>query len=77
MYSCPEAPPEAFPPISHKHEKPKERRRGQGREAPEGLGLDHVAAFGNVLWLDGTGGKAGGMSRKGRTNPFPSRKNRG
>lgn len=57
MYSCSEAPPEAFPPISHKHEKPKERRRGQGREAPEGFGLDCAAAFGNVPWLDGTEGK--------------------
>ena len=57
MYSCSEDPPEAFPPISHKHEKPKERRRGQGREAPEGFGLDCAAAFGNVPWLDGTEGK--------------------
>ena len=57
MYSCSKAPPEAFPPISHKHEKPKERRRGQGREAPEGLGLDCAAAFGNVPWLDGMEGK--------------------
>lgn len=59
MYSCSEAPPEAFPPISHKHEKPKERRRSQGREAPEGPGLDPAAAFGNVPWLDGPEGKAG------------------
>lgn len=58
MYSCPKAPPEAFPPISHKPEKPKERRRGQGREAPAGPGLDCAAAFGSVPWSDGTAGKA-------------------
>lgn len=75
MYSCSEAPPEAFPPISHKHEKPKERRRSQGREAPEGLGLDCAAAFGNVPWTDGTEGKE--MSLKSQRNPFPSTKNRG
>lgn len=59
MYSCTEAPPEAFPPISHKHEKPKERRRGQGCEAPAGLNLDRAAAFGSVLWLDGREGRLG------------------
>lgn len=66
MYSCPEAPPEAFPPISHKHDQPKERRRGQGREAPEGLGLDHAAAFGNVLWFDGPEGKTEGCPARAR-----------
>jgi len=75
MYSCSEAPPEAFPPISHKHEKPKERRRGQGHEVPAGLGLGCAAAFGNVPGLDGMGGKE--MSLKSQRNPFPSTKNRG
>jgi len=70
-----ESPPEAFPPISHKHEKPKERRHGQGREAPEGHGLDCAAAFGNVPWLDGTERKE--LSLKSQRNPFPSTKNRG
>ena len=56
LYSCSEAPPEAFPPISHKHGSPKERRLGQGCEAPVGLDLDQAAAFGNVLGCDGLGG---------------------
>ena len=56
LYSCSEAPPEAFPPISHKHGSPKERRLGQGCEAPAGLDLDLAAAFGNVLGHDGLGG---------------------
>ena len=53
LYSCSEAPPEAFPPISHKHGSPKERRLVQGCEAPTGLDLDLAAAFGNVLGHDG------------------------
>ncbi|WP_165068091.1 hypothetical protein [Desulfovibrio sp. ZJ200] len=61
MYSCPEAPPKAFPLISHKHEKPKERRQGQGCEAPEGLDLDRAAAFGNVPRLDGPEGRLGNV----------------
>ncbi|WP_165071260.1 hypothetical protein [Desulfovibrio sp. ZJ200] len=38
---------------------PKERRQGQGCEAPEGLDLDRAAAFGNVPRLDGPEGRLG------------------
>ena len=54
MYSCPEAPPEAFPPISHKHDQPKEIRvRFARAEDWNGIkvGIQDIKIFPKILTL--------------------------